>query len=309
MLFNLFITLPQLIRVVYTEKVTLIHSNCNDMHLPAIIVGKLMSIPIVIHDRLYIKKIKHQIIDFLCGLFSNQIISVSEAMKNKLNLPNYSKNNVAVVYDGINPNDFSDDPYSNQSIKKEFGIKDSQITLGTLARISPEKGLEYLIESFHIIKKEYPNTKLIIVGDIYSDADTTYKHSILNLIKDLHLQNDVILAGYQSDISKIIQSFDISVSSSLMESFGMFILESMVSCKAIVATKVGGVPEVVKDGKTAILVKPRDIKSMSKALSILISDEKKRTKLGKFGRKRALKHFSINRTINQLENIYNGILN
>ena len=72
--------------------------------------------------------------------------------------------------------------------------------------------------------------------------------------------------------------------------------------------EVGGVPEVVKDGKTAILVKPRDIKSMSKALSILISDEKKRTKLGKFGRKRALKHFSINRTINQLENIYNGIL-
>jgi len=278
------------------------------MHLPAIIVGKLMSIPTVIHDRLYLKKVKHQFIDFLCGLFSNQIISVSEAMKNKLKLPNYSKNNVAVVYNGINPNDFSDDPYFNQSIKKEFGIKDSQITLGTLARISPEKGLEYLIESYHVVKEKFPDTKLVIVGDVYSVNDNKYKHRIINLINNLNLHKDVIMPGYRSDTNNLIQGFDISVSSSLIESFGMFILESMISGKAVVATEVGGVPEVVKDGETAILVKPKDIISMSKAISTLITDKKKRIQLGEYGRTRALKYFTIHNTIYQIENIYDTIL-
>ena len=105
------------------------------------------------------------------------------------------------------------------------------------------------------------------------------------------------MPGYRSDINNLIQGFDISVSSSLIESFGMFILESMISGKAVVATEVGGVPEVVKDGETAILVKPRDIISMSKAISTLITDKNKRIQLGKFGKTRASKYFTIHNTI------------
>ena len=305
---NLFFIVPQLIQVVYSEKIKLLHSNRNDMHLPSIIVGKLLGVPVVVHDHLYIKKVRHIIIDFICGLFSNQIISVSKAMKTKLKLAPFSKKKVTVVYNGVSPNYFTDTENHPQSMKKDFGIKENQLTIGTLARISPEKGIEYLIDAFNQIKKQFPNTKLVIVGDIYSRSDKIYKQKILKLIKAYHLQNDVIMPGYRSDVINLIQGFDISASSSLMESFGLFILESMAMGKAVVATEVGGVPEVVENGRTAILVKPKDSISLAKAISILIIDEKKRINLGIRGKKRALKYFSIHNTIYQIEDIYDTIL-
>ena len=305
---NLFFIVPRLIQVVYSEKIKLLHSNRNDMHLPSIIVGKLLGVPVVVHDHLYIKKVRHIIIDFICGLFSNQIISVSKAMKTKLKLAPFSKKKVTVVYNGVSPNYFTDTENQPQSMKKDFGIKENQLMIGTLARISPEKGIEYLIDAFNQIKKQFPNTKLVIVGDAYSSSDKIYKQRILKLIKAYHLQNDVIMPGYRSDVINLIQGVDISVSSSLMESFGLFILESMAMGKAVVATEVGGVPEVVENGRTAILVKPRDSISLAKAISTLIFDEKMRINLGIRGKKRALKYFSIHNTIYQIEDIYDTIL-
>lgn len=304
---NLFIVMPQLVRVVHREKIQLVHSNRPDMHIPAIITAKLAGIPVVIHDHLYLKSTKHRITDFICGLFSDRIISVSEAMRDKLKIPSFCLKKVVVVYNGIVLSD-PIESISEHSLKAEFGIGEGQFIIGTLTRISPEKGLEYLVEAFHQTKNEHPGIKLIIAGDIYSESDRKYKVRILNLIKKFDLEKDIIMAGYRTDVADLIQVFDVSVSSSLAESFGMFILESMAMGKAVVATKVGGVPELVIDGETGVLVEPKAVASLADAISRLLIDEKKRLQMGENGKARALRCFSLESTTRQIENIYDELL-
>jgi len=313
MILNTLFLIPQLIRVIYNEKIGLIDSHCNDTHLPAIIAAKFFGIPVVVHDNIYIKKIRHRIIDFLCGSLSDKIISCSQASKNKLILSSSALKKVVVVYPSIHPNIFNSMQWKQRSLKANYAIHKNQLIIGTLARISPEKGLEYLINAYHMVRKAYPNTKLIIAGDVSSDADREYEMKIINLIKTLNLKNDVII--HKATLSNVLQGeyhfqdFDISVSSSLYEAFGMFILESMALEKPVVATKVGGISEVAVDDQTAILVKPSDSKALAEAISVLIADEKKRLEMGEKGKRRALKYFSLQNTIFQIEDIYNGFGN
>jgi glycosyltransferase involved in cell wall biosynthesis len=307
MVLNLFVVLPQLLYTIIRRDIKLLHSNRPDMHIPAIIAAKLTGIPVIAHDHLFLKSLKHRIIDFICGLFSDRIISVSQAMKDQLNIPKRYLNKVIIVHNGIDVEEFRRNAIM-RDLRVELNIRHDQIILGMLTRLSPEKGLEYLIEGFHLIKQKHPNVKLIIAGDVYSKSDEKYKAKLLNLIARLNLSDDVIMPGYCGDIKDMISIFDIAVSSSLAESFGMFVLESMMMGKPVVATDVGGVSEVLLDSQTGIIIKPRDPESLKDALFELIKDRKKAFAMGKRGMRRATDCFNVERTTRELENIYKDLM-
>jgi len=311
MIMNMFYLTYQLLKLVYYEKPEIIDSHCNDSHLPAIIVAKFFNISVVVHQNIYIKQIRHRIIDYLCGIFSDRIISISKATQKKLTLPSSAINKLNVVYPSIHPNIFNSDLSNRFSLRNTYKIKDDQIVIGTLARISPEKGLEYLIKAIQKIKDAHFNIKLIIAGDVSSEAEKQYEQKLFDIINEQKMENDVIF--HRKTLNNVIEGsydfndFDISVAPSIDEAFGMFILESMALKIAVVASNVGGIPEVVVPDETAILVNPRDSNALAKAILILIIDKKKRIKMGENGRKRAAKYFSINRTMLKIERIFNEI--
>jgi glycosyltransferase involved in cell wall biosynthesis len=305
---NALLLIPQLIAMIYSNKIDVIDSHCYDTHLPAIITGKIFRVPIIIHANMYIKSFKHKIIDYLSNNFGDRIVSISKTTEDKLNLPPAMVYKSEVIYPSIHPNIFKYNKFEQQSLKEKYSIKNDKLIIGTLARISPEKGLEYLIKAFHIVKEEYPNTILFIAGEVTSDKDRKYAINLQSIINNLNLKDDIII--HRGSINNVIkgeyhfQDFDICVLASTDEAFGMFILESMALGKPVVATNVGGIPEVAIDNDTAILVNPKDPIALAQALSLLIKDEGKRFELGQKGKKRAIEHFSIGNTISKYESIY-----
>jgi glycosyltransferase involved in cell wall biosynthesis len=305
---NTLVLIPQLIGVVYGNKINIVDSHCYDTHIPAIIVGKVFRIPIIIHTNSYIKNYQHKILDYLTNNFADKIISISKATENKLNISPSMLYKLEVVYPSIHPNIFEYNESEQQSIKKRYNINNDKLIIGTLARISPEKGLVYLIKAFHIVKEKYPNTILFIGGEVSSEKGRKYELNLLSIINTLNLEDDIII--HSESINNVIkgeyhfQDFDICVLASTDEAFGMFILESMALGKPVVATNVGGIPEVAIDNDTAILVNPMDPIALSQAISLLIKDERRRFELGQKGKKRAIEHFSIGNTISKIEGIY-----
>jgi len=305
---NALLLIPQLIAMIYSNKIDIIDSHCYDTHLPAIITGKIFRVPIIIHANMYIKSFKHKIIDYLSNNFGDRIVSISKTTEDKLNLSPAMVYKSEVIYPSIHPNIFKYNKFEQQSLKEKYSIKNDKLIIGTLARISPEKGLEYLIKAFHIVKEEYPNTILFIAGEVTSDKDRKYAINLQSIINNLNLKDDIIF--HRGSINNVIkgeyhfQDFDICVLASTDEAFGMFILESMALGKPVVATNVGGIPEVAIDNDTAILVNSKDPIALAQALSLLIKDEGKRFELGQKGKKRAIEHFSIGNTISKYESIY-----
>jgi glycosyltransferase involved in cell wall biosynthesis len=305
---NTLLLVFQLIGVVYSDKIDIVDSHCYDTHLPAIIIGKVFRITIIIHANIYVKNYKHKIIDYLSNNLADKIISISKTTEHKLNLSPSMLYKSEVVYPSIHPNIFAYNKFEQQNIKKIYNINNDKLIIGTLARISPEKGLEYLIKAFHIVKEKYPNTILFIGGEVSSAKGRQYETNLLSIINTLNLEDDIII--HSESINNVINGeynfhdFDICVLASTDEAFGMFILESMALGKPVVATNVGGIPEVAIDNDTAILVNPMDPIALSQALSLLIRDEGRRFELGRRGKKRAIEHFSIGNTISKIEGIY-----
>ena len=128
------------------------------------------------------------------------------------------------------------------------------------------------------------------------------------LCVELKIEKNVIFAGERSDIPEILFSKDIFVLPSLREGLGLAILEAMACGKPVIATNVGGIPEVVKDGENGILVSPKDPEALYRAMNELLDDREKREKMGRIGKRVCEESFSSNAMIEKIENLYDSLL-
>ena len=146
---------------------------------------------------------------------------------------------------------------------------------------------------------EFPNIKLVIIGE------GNDRPKLEHLIKKHNLESHIILLGRQKEIPKLLKSSDIFALPSLREAFGLVLTEAMFIPLPIVATKVGGIPEIVVDKKTGLLVPPADSSALSKAIKALITDPKKRASFASNGFTRVLKNFDAKRMAEKYGKVYN----
>ena len=158
--------------------------------------------------------------------------------------------------------------------------------------------LTSLIEAFNVCKEQSSKARLLLVGD------GEQMEEIERLVTNLNLDKYVSLSGRRMDIPRCLQVMDIYVQPSLYEGVSNTILEAMSVGLPIVATKVGGTPEIVQNGRNGILVKSDDSMELITALITLLKDTGKRIELGKSGRVCIQKHFSLDRMIATYENLF-----
>jgi glycosyltransferase involved in cell wall biosynthesis len=149
---------------------------------------------------------------------------------------------------------------------------------------------------------------LWIVGKEPEHSIERYTEHLHQYIAQTHLAQYVKFWGFQEDIPGILAQLDILLLPSLQEPFGKIVVEAMAMGKPVIASKVGGVPEIVVDGKTGILVPPRDSEAIRRALERLIHRKETRIQMGLEGQKRVKQLFSIRRTVQQTEQIYGQLL-
>jgi glycosyltransferase involved in cell wall biosynthesis len=177
----------------------------------------------------------------------------------------------------------------------EFGKK---IVIGTIAELHPNKGLTYLIDAFASVAIQYPQTILIIIGNGDQQA------ALHLLIKEKKLERQVFLAGYIDHAAEYLKAFNISVLPSIKEGLPYAILEAGSASLPIVATTVGGIPEVIEDMRSGVLVQPRNTRELAHAISFMIEHPEERRKYGTTLKERVTTQFSLEKMVERVEAIY-----
>jgi glycosyltransferase involved in cell wall biosynthesis len=235
---------------------------------------------------------------------NDKIIAVSEAArKAEIESSNVPSDKVVTIYNGLDPSPFtlhSDE--TGQEFRKSFGIPDDALLLGAIGRLHPAKGFNDLITAMTLLKTETNSVRLLFVGE----------GELLNQLKlqvhNNNLSGTIKFTGLRNDIPEILSALDVLVSPSLWEGLPNVVLEAMASGKPVVATSVGGTPEAVVDGKTGLLVPPRNPEALATAILRLLGNSELRTRMGHAGRERVLNHFSIQRMVKRTEQLYQELM-
>ena len=196
--------------------------------------------------------------------------------------------------------------YSGVASRKDFCsrnvIRRSEIVVGAAGRLVDIKGLSDLVRAIAVLSSEFPDLRLEIAGD------GPELNNLQEEARRLSLLGRVRFLGWQEDIRSIYRNWDIFAMPSLTEGFPMAALEAMGEGLPIVATNVGGLPELIEDGITGLLVPPSNAEELAQALRNLILDSKRRQEMGAAGWRRACEHFSIERMVAQTAAIYDSLL-
>ena len=173
--------------------------------------------------------------------------------------------------------------------------------VGNVAALVPHKGQRHLIEAAAVVIQKVPDARFVIAGE------GELRPQLERLIKERHLEKHVFLAGFRPDILSVHKAFDIFVMSSITEGLGTSLLDAMACGKPIVATTAGGMPEVVADGRTGILVPPRDHETMAAAIVKLLTEETARAEMGAAGLARVRTLFSAERMVQDTLAVYRRV--
>jgi glycosyltransferase involved in cell wall biosynthesis len=223
------------------------------------------------------------------------VIAVSADLKRHLVAEGFPPASVQVIYNGIDPG--SDSPAADRPrIREMLGVGDDVLTIGTVARLDPVKDLGTLIEAVsHLIAER--RVRLVIVGD------GPELPRLKQIAAARGVSNDVTFVGHRDDVRRWLTAFDVFANSSTSEGVSLTILEAMAAGLPVVATAVGGTPEVV-DASSGCLVPPRDPVALAAAIRSLAKDVSRRATLGRAGRQRVAAHFTLERMVEDYRKAY-----
>jgi len=182
-------------------------------------------------------------------------------------------------------------------------MKPGEQVVGTVSSLTPHKGHTYLIEAASKVLEVFPSTQFLLVGD------GRMREELEKKAKNLNLTPSIKFLGTRKDIPEILAAIDIFVlTSSSREGLGISILEAMAAEKPVVATAIGGIPEVVIDGETGILVPPKNTDDIAGAIIELLKNPGKANTMGQKGAQRVKEKFTTQHMLVDIEELYESSL-
>jgi len=310
-IFSDVMALSELVLLMRGQRYDIVHTHNSKAGFIGRLAAKISGVPIIIHTihgfafheyERPPRRILFVFLERVAARFADKLITVSTPLKDwGLKLKIGEEKQYAVIPDGIEMERF-EVKTDSQKQRQELGIGPDDLVVGMVAKLWEGKGHCTLIDAAPQIIQEVPNVKFIFVGDGYLRQDLEK----LALAKGM---NDyIIFAGFRNDIPEITGIFDIAILASFFEGLGRVLLEAMVLRKPVVATNVGGIPEVVQDGLNGFLVPPGDSQALAKAIIRLLKDKELRQKMGEEARKKIDERFSAEKMVDEIEKVYNELL-
>ena len=268
--------------------------------LPGPLVHKQTGIPVIYTE--HNKQERYHRITFrlnkLTFNWQNLAIAVSDDVKTSIEKNIHPSIPVQTVLNGVNTTSFQRDVVSGSKLKKELGIAEESIVIGTVAVFRFQKRLVEWLQVFHTIHQKYPDVRGIIAGD------GPLKEEILAERKRLGLEEAVLMPGLQTEIRPYLSAMDIYMMTSSFEGLPIALLEAMSMECAIISTTAGGIGEVIRDEKEGLLTGVDQWPELADHAERLVLDPGLRSELGTSGRKRIMDAFSMDRMVRELEAIY-----
>jgi len=294
------------------ENPTIVHSHTSKAGLLGRLAAKLAGVPIIVHTPHghvffgYFGPLKTKIfilLEKLASRITDKIATLSNREKEDYILFKIAEEDkLSVICSGIGLNKFKESLLSEkQNLKKELGIPQNSLIVGTAGRLVPVKGPEFLIKAAKYIISKYPDTYFIFTGD------GPLENALNRKAREMGISENIIFLGWRDDVAKIISIYDIFVLPSLNEGMGRVLAEAMALGKPIVASNIGGIPDLVIHGKNGFLVPPKNPKELAKYIQVLIEDKDKREKMGLKGKEMSL-NFSAEIMIEKIASLYEELL-
>ncbi|MCP4265480.1 MAG: glycosyltransferase [Candidatus Brocadiaceae bacterium] len=300
--FYLSVGILEMVRLLKSYRIDILHPHDNLSKIIGGIAAKIGGVKTITHcnDLLTNGVIEKGLIWYQL-LFMDRIIAVSESVKNLFEMRKLGHGKVCTIYNGIDLGRF--DTTIDSSLSEMVSMKDENIVIGIIAVFDACKGHLYLFQAIEkLVSDGIKNIVCLVIGDGRINKE------LKRLVSEKKLERYIKFLGYRKDIPILLKSIDIVVAPSIQESFGMAPLEAMAMNVPVVATRVGGLAELVEDGKTGILVSPGDVNSLSEAIKYLIESPSTRKKMGKAGRKRVEERFRIENNVRKTEALYLEVL-
>ncbi len=292
----------QLHRTVKQHSIDLIHANSLSVALLGGIVARINRIPILMHKRY---ATSYGILDRLCERLLHRVILVSEATR--WNFASEAKQ--TLIYNGVDLDAFQASPKEVETLRAELfrDASDALLLAGVVTRITPEKGIHFLIRAMAELKGKI-SIRLLIVGGPYFEKDVDYMKELKQEVADLGVEDSVIFTGFLSDTRVVTSLLDIMLVPSIIpEACPRTIIEAMAVGKPVIATPLGGSKELVTH-ETGILVPPEDASAIADAIATLATDQERLTAMGKAARDRAVQIFSSEKNTALTEAVYTELL-
>lgn len=247
----------------------------------------------------YDLKRKGRLIEYFLSFFTDRIIACSEAVKKCLiEFIGIKKHKIETIYNSIEIQKFNRTSNS-QTVRNEFNLDIKDIVIGNVSRLVPVKGHYYLLEAVAKILKEFPQVKLLLVGDGPLRKDLEAK------AEELGIKGKVIFTGLREDIPRLLSIMDIFVLPSVVkEGLPLAVAEAEACALVVVATDIGGNSEVVKDKETGLLIPPGDVQSLTKSLIFLLKNPQRAKQMGEAGRRLCEERFSSDMMMQKMHHLY-----
>jgi L-malate glycosyltransferase len=247
---------------------------------PALIVSRRVDFHL---KRNSFSRWKHRQVDFF--------IAASEAIRKMLIADGVPSERVITVHEGIDLEHVLAAPPVN--VHQAFWLPHQAPVVGNVAALVPHKGHRHLIEAAHLVVREMPDTRFLILGE------GELREQLARQIRDYRLEKHVFLPGFRTDVIGCIKGFDLFVMSSVTEGLGTSLLDAMACSRASVATRAGGIP--------GVLVEPRDHAAMAREIVRLLKDDGLRRQMGEAARTRVAEKFTVERMVAETAAVYERV--
>jgi L-malate glycosyltransferase len=226
-------------------------------------------------------------------------VAASEAIRRMLVTDGVPASRTVTVHEGIDVDHVAAVPPIN--VHEAFWLPHHAPFVGNVAALVPHKGQRHLIEAAHLVVRQIPDARFVVLGE------GELREQLERQVRDHHLEKHVLLPGFRTDVLGCIKGFDLFAMSSVTEGLGTSLLDAMACSKAVVATDTGGIPEVVEQQVTGLVVPPRNHEAMAAAIVSLLTDEAVRRRMGDAGLARVKARFTVDRMVAETAAVYERV--
>ncbi len=292
-----------LVSLLRRERIDVVHTHQFGSNLWGSVIARLAGVPVVVaHEHTWSfegQPVRRFLDRVVISRAADVILAVSrEDERRMIEIEGIRPERVRFLANGV-----ADAPPSRNDMRAELGIPPTAPVVATVSVLRPQKALEVLIEAAEILLPSFPGLRVLIAGD---GPD---RGRIEAAIAERDLEECVTLMGIRRDVPDVLQAVDVAVCCSDFEGSPLSVMEYMAAGRPVVATRVGGVPDLVEDGTGGLLVQPRDPLALADSIGELLRDPERRRSMGEHGRERQRREFSLDAMVRRVEDLYEELLN
>ncbi|HET9844131.1 MAG TPA: glycosyltransferase family 4 protein [Nitrospira sp.] len=260
-----------------------------------------LRIPVVGHVRQEIEpeKVKRYRLHEL-----DAVIAISRQVQRALIAGGVDQRSVQKIYSGVDLATSGVGTVDRKTMCRTLGVSEEALLLGTVAHLFPRKGYDVMLRALPAIIRTLPAVHYMVIGT----GDGVYEQRLRALSAELGISDHVHFLGFQEDVKPFLAVLSLYVHPARMEGFGIAVVEALAAGKAVVVTNVGGLPEVVEEGETGLLVAPDDPEALSGAVLSLLRDGGRRRAMGERAVKWVQERFDLRASVTAMERLYEDVL-